>query len=63
MHSSFLHDHVFQELCGDGLLEALGVTTNGEWGVSDDAWEDFVNNVRNTHAFSNNAHILHRHAH
>jgi hypothetical protein len=37
---------MLQELCGDGLLEALGVTTNGEWGVSDDAWEDFVNNVR-----------------
>jgi hypothetical protein len=35
-----------QELCGDGLLEALGVTTNGERGISNEAWIDFVNNVR-----------------
>ncbi len=50
VHAILLHDRMFQELCGDGLLEALGVTTNGEWGVSDDAWEDFVNNVRYPHA-------------
>ena len=43
-----LADH-FQELCGDGLLEALGVTTNGERGISDEAWSHFVNNVRIAH--------------
>jgi hypothetical protein len=37
--------NVLQALCGDGLLEALGVTTDGQLGISDSAWQDFVNNV------------------
>jgi hypothetical protein len=37
--------HIKQELCGDGLLEALGVTTQGERGISNEAWAHFVNNV------------------
>jgi hypothetical protein len=45
LFGSMSHDDLAQDLCGDGLLEALGVTTNGERGISDDAWTDFVNNV------------------
>ncbi len=45
MFGSAPHADPLQDLCGDGLLEALGVTTNGERGISDEAWADFVNNV------------------